>query len=112
MNSKTELLETIDKTGLKVIKLREVKLSPWHLFIKNTLWKFPKSIISRNNKSPQTIEQTEGFRIANTDSLKSKIFALYAKTLTKLAAVFPLYNYFDIGENINNKILLITLRHK
>jgi cyclopropane fatty-acyl-phospholipid synthase-like methyltransferase len=112
MNSKTELLETINKTGLKVIKLCEVKQSAWHLFIKNTLWEFPKSIISRNNKSPQTFDQTEGFQIANSDSLKSKIFAFYAKTLTKLAAVVPLYNYFDIGEKINNKILLITLKHK
>jgi len=111
-NYKQDLLEIIDRGGLKVDALVEVKKTLWHSFIKKFLWKFPKLIISRQKGSPQTFEQTEAFKIAKSTGIRTNVFTFYATAVTKLAAIFPLYRYVDIGENITNKNLFIHLKHK
>ena len=86
----------------------------WHKVIRKYLWDLPKSLISRQNTSisPQTFEQTEAFQIIQDGGIKVKFFACYAKTITMMAALFPLYNYFEVSEDIKNKILLIRLKHR
>jgi SAM-dependent methyltransferase len=113
-NSKTDLLMLIDSVGLKVDNLSEVRETIWHKIIRKYLWDLPKSLVSRQNITipPQTFEQTEAFQIIQDGGIKVKFFACYAKTITRMAALFSLYNYFEVSENINNKNLLIHLKHK
>ena len=61
---------------------------------------------------PQTFEQTEAFQIIQDGGIKVKFFACYARAITKIAALFPLYNYFEVDEGINNKNLIINLKHR
>ena len=86
----------------------------WHKVIRKYLWDLPKSLISRQNMtiSPQTFEQTEAFQVLQDRSIKAKFFSYYAKTITEIAALFPLYDYFEVGQKINNEILLLRLKHK
>jgi len=111
-DNKNELLEIIDKANLKVTKLLEVKETIWHRTIKKLFWEIPKSIILRNKKNPQTFEETDAFKIIKSHNLKTNIIAFYAKIVTELAAIFPLHEYKEIGENIQNKTLFVRLIHK
>ncbi len=113
-DSQTEILELINSSGLRMINFYQVKATGYHQLIKNFLWKLPKSIIKRGcNSSPQTFEQTDAFRIIQDGGIKAKLFEYYATTLTKMATLFPLYNYFKVTENnINNKVLLMLIKHK
>jgi len=81
--------------------------------IRKFLWNLPKSIVSRRtNASPQSFENTEAFAINKSGGVKTNLFACYARIITKLAAFFPLYNLTEIEENINDKVLLLQLKHK
>ena len=113
-NNKIDLLMLIDSVGLKVVNLSEVRGTIWHKIIRKYLWDLPKSLISRQNMtiSPQTFEQTEAFQILQDRSIKAKFFSYYAKTITEIAALIPLYDYFEVGQKINNEILLLRLKHK
>ena len=113
-NSRTDFLMLIDSVGLKIVNFYEVKLTTWHRIIKKYLWNLPKSLVSHGDKTcpPQTFEQTAAFQIIRNGGIKAKFFGYYARTITKLAALFPLYDCFEISEEINNKILLIRLKHK
>jgi len=90
-NNKKELLEIIVKARLKVTELLEVKETTWHRVVKWSLWGFPRSMIVRNKKTPQTFEKTEAFKIIKSTGIKKYLFAVYAKIVTNLAAMFPLY---------------------
>ncbi|MFA6375893.1 MAG: class I SAM-dependent methyltransferase [Candidatus Paceibacterota bacterium] len=110
-----ELLTLVDNAGLKIVELCEVKPTVWHVIIRRWLWDLPKSLVSRGNKKklPQTFDQTEAFQIfKNTANIKTLFFAYYAKVITKIAVLLPLYEYRDVGEKINNKILLMRLKLK
>jgi len=48
-------------------------------------------MIVRNKKTPQTFEKTEAFKIIKSTGIKKYLFAVYAKIVTNLAAMFPLY---------------------
>ncbi|MBA7510281.1 hypothetical protein ES705_02257 [subsurface metagenome] len=113
-NSKADLLMLIDRVGLRVINFYEVRGTTWHRIIRKYLWELPKSLVSRQNMTtlPQTFEQTEAFQIIRDGGIKTRFFGYYARTITKLAALFPLYDYFEVGQKINNKVLLMCLKHK
>jgi len=111
-DNKKELLEIIDKSGLKVNELLEVEETIWHRFIRWSLWELPKSIILTEKTTPQTFEQTRAFKIVRAGDIKTNILSFYAKAITKLATVFPLYKYFNNEGDIKNKQLFVVLRHK
>ena len=111
-NDKEQLLEIIDKAGLTLDALFEVQKTAWHRIIREFLWDFPKSIIYKQKKSPQTFEETEAFKIIKSNNIKTNVFAFYAKIITKLAVMFPPHKYNDIGDSITNKRLLLRLKHK
>lgn len=113
-NSRTDFLMLIDSVGLKIVNFYEVRQTTWHRIIKRYLWNLPKSLVSHGDKTcpPQTFEQTEAFQIIRNGGIKAKFFGYYAKTITKLAALFSLYDYFEVGQKINNKVLLMCLKHK
>ncbi len=112
-NRKEDLLELIDHSDLEISNLCEVNKTFYHKFIEALLWKLPKSIVSRRPKiSPQSFENTRAFAIIKTGGLKMKLYATYASAVTRLAACFPLYNLHDIETNVNDKVLLIHLKHK
>lgn len=113
-DNKKDLLEIINKANLKIITFSEVKETFWHRTIRNFLWEFPKSIIlKKNNKFPQTFEQTEAFKIARTTGIKTNVFTFYASMVTRLAAIIPPYNIEPLEEkSIVNKRLFIRLKHK
>jgi 2-polyprenyl-3-methyl-5-hydroxy-6-metoxy-1,4-benzoquinol methylase len=110
--SKNELIEIIDKANLKAMKLLEVKETIWHRTIKKLFWELPKSIILTEKTTPQTFEQTRAFKIVRAGDIKTNILSFYAKAITKLAMVFPLYKYFNNEGDIKNKQLFVVLRHK
>jgi len=111
-NTKKELLRIIEGAQLKIIKFLEIRETTWHRVVRLFLWSIPKAIISRSEKMPQTFEETDAFKIAQADNVTSKVLGLYANMVTKLAAIFPLYKYSDVGEDIKNKELFIFLKHK
>jgi len=111
-DNKKELLEIIEKAQLKAIKFLEIKETTWHRAVRLFLWSFPKSIILRREKTPQTFEETDAFKIAQADNIATKVIGLYAKIITKLAAIFPLYKYSNVGENIRNTDLFICLKRR
>jgi SAM-dependent methyltransferase len=112
-NRKEDLVELIDYSGLEISNLCEVKKTFYHRFIENVLWRLPKSIVGRRPKiSPQSFEDTQAFAIIRTGGLKMRLYAIYASAVTRLAACFPLYNLHDIGNNVNDKVVLIHLKHK
>jgi SAM-dependent methyltransferase len=112
-DKKNDLLELIDDAGLEISKFCEVKKTFCHKFIEALLWKLPKSILSRRPKiSPQSFEDTQAFEIIKTGGLKMTLYALYGSAVTRLAACFPLFHFHDIETNINDKVLLIHLKHK
>lgn len=111
-DNKKDLLEVIERAEFRIIALFEVKKTVWHRMIRKLFWEIPRWIILRNKKNPQIFEETEAFKIVCSRNIKTKIFAFYANMVTKLAALFPLYKYFDVGESIQNKILFIHLKHK
>lgn len=113
-NNKTDLLNLIDSVGLRVINFYEVRITTWHRIIRRYLWDLPKSLVSHGNKTcpPQTFEQTKAFQIIKNGGIKTKFLAYYTRTITKLAALFSLYNYFEVGQKIDNKVLLMCLKHK
>lgn len=111
-DNKRDLLSIIDKEGFQIVNLWEIKNTLWHKIVKKCLWEFPKLMMPNNKALPQTFSQTEAFRIVRTDNILTKIFALYARMVTGLAAIFPLHKYKDIDENIVNKNLFIFLNHK
>jgi len=112
-NRKSDLLKLIDSLDLQIIDFSEVIPTFWHQLIRRFLWDLPKSLVSRKRKDflPQTFDQTEGFDIFRKNTFKSKLLANYARTVTGLAGIFPLYKLSEIGEEISNKILLIHLEH-
>ena len=113
-NSKEDLLMLIDRVGLRVINFYEVRGTTWHRIIRKYLWELPKSLVSRQNMTtlPQTFEQTEAFQIIRDGGIKTRFFGYYTRTITRLAALFSLYNYFEVGKKIDNKVLLMCLKHK
>lgn len=111
-NNKKKLLGIIERAQLKIIKFLEIKETPWHRAIRLFFWSIPRSIILRKENMPQTFEETDAFKIAQADNIASKVIGLYANIITKLAAVFPLYKYSNVGENIRNKDLFICLKRK
>lgn len=112
-NRKEDLFELIDYSGLEINNLWEVRKTFYHKFIEAMLWRLPKSIVGRRWKiSPQSFEDTQAFAIIKTGGLKVKLYAIYANAVTRLAACFPLYNLHDIGNNVNDKVVLMHLKHK
>jgi len=112
-NSKSELIEIIDSSGLKVLDIYRVEETAYHKLIKKYLWSIPKRIISRHlYELPQSFENTEAFEINKSGSIKKNIFACYAKMITWIAALLPLYDLTEVGEDINDKVLLFHLKHK
>jgi len=114
-NSKENFLMLIDAAGLRIVDFRKVRPTVWHYIIKKWLWDLPKSLIFHRDKDylPQTFEQTEAFQIIkNGESIKTKLFTYYAKIATRIARLLPSYDYFEVGEEINNKILLMRLQLK
>lgn len=112
-NSKTELLGIIDSSGLRVLNIWQVEKTIYHQLIRKFLWDLPKSIVSRRiDVSPQSFENTAGFAISKSGGVKTNLFACYAGIVTKLATFFPPYNLIEIKENINDKVLLLHLKHK
>lgn len=111
---KVDLLDQIDSFGLRVLDLYQVRKTVYHRVIRNFLWEFPKSIIHRHtNISPQSFENTEAFAINKTNGVKTNLFACYARMVTWFAALFPLYRCdILLEQNINNKVLLMSLKHK
>jgi cyclopropane fatty-acyl-phospholipid synthase-like methyltransferase len=110
---KEDLLELIDYSGLEISNLCEVKKTFYHKSIEALLWRLPKSIAGRRRKiSPQSFEDTQAFAIIKAGGLKMKFYATYASAVTKLAACFPLYHFHDIGNNVNDKVVLMHLKHK
>jgi cyclopropane fatty-acyl-phospholipid synthase-like methyltransferase len=112
-NRKEDLLELIDYSGLEISNLCEVKKTFYHKFIEALLWRLPKSIVGRRCRiSPQSFEDTQAFAIIKTGGPKMKLYATYASAVTRLAFCFPLYHLHDIGDNINDKVVLMHLKHK
>jgi SAM-dependent methyltransferase len=112
---KKNILELIDGAGMGIIDFYEVRPTVWHGTIRRWLWDFPRSLIFRGDKKyrPQSFEQTAAFQIfKNEKSLKAKILACYAKTITEIAALLPLYDYFEVGEEIGDKTLFLRLKRK
>lgn len=111
---KADLLGLIDSSGLRVLNLYHVRKTVYHRVIRSFLWKFPKSIMHRRTDiSPQSFEDTEAFAINKTSGVKANLFACYARMVTWFAALFPLYRCNTLLEqNINNKVLIMHLRHK
>jgi len=111
-NTKTELIELIDESGLVVSGFCEVKKRMWHCLVEKLLWKVPKSLVSQNVSSPQTFEQTASFQIILSGSVKARVIAYYARLVVRLAATFPLFSFFEVDEDIRDKMLLFHLKHK
>jgi SAM-dependent methyltransferase len=111
-NSKKELIEVINRAGLSIIELKEVKKTIWHVFIRDFFWGLPKSIISSNKNSPQTFEKTMAFKIAQSRSILKNIVAFYVGIIMNLAKMFPLYKYVEVGDDITEKALFINLKNK
>ena len=113
-NNKKELVGIIDGAGLEIFTIFEIRETMWHKLVRKIFWEIPKSIIltSRSKNQPQTFEKTEAFKITHSHSIKRNFFAFYAKIITKLAAIFPLYKYVESEENIQNKTVFIRLKNK
>lgn len=111
-DKKAELIETIDKAGFKIIALLEVRKSIWHNVVGAVLWELPKSIILGGKRTSQTFDETEAIKIVRSGGVKANVFSFCAEAITRFAALFSLYRYTDIGEDIQNKNLLIRLKHK
>jgi hypothetical protein len=110
---KEDLLELIDGSGLEANNLCEVRKTFYHKVIEALLWRLPKSIVGGAWKiSPQSFEDTQAFAIMKTGGLKMTLFAIYAGAVTRLAACFPLYRLRDIENHINDKVVLMHLKHK
>lgn len=114
-NNKEEIITLLDCAGLKYINFFEIKPTFSHRIIKKVLCELPKLILSRKintDNIPQTIERTEAFQIIKDGGIKAYLFSHYARSITGIAALLPLYNYFEVGDEIKNKNLLIYLQHK
>ena len=112
VRSKNELIRMIDNNNLKVTKLFEVNKSIWHKAIKIFLWDIPKKLFIREDVKPQTFEETKAFNIFISKRKIVKILKLYSLVITRIATLFPLYIYGDVGEDIENKNLCICMEHK
>lgn len=111
--NKEELLSIIERSGLKTDKLLEARETGWHRAIRFTFWKMPKLLLLRQNKNPQTFEETKAYKIVSgSKSFKKNILSFYGNITTKLAKMFSLYKYFPLNENIKNKRLIIILKNK
>lgn len=111
-DNKKELLEIIDRARLEATAFFEVKETIWHRAVRNFFWGLPKSLVLKNHKLPQTFEQTTAFKITQFSGAVPILLALYTRMITRLAALFKLYEYYDIKEDIKNKTLLLRLKHK
>lgn len=111
-DNKEDLLKLVETAGLEMLCITEVRKTLSHRFLETILWKLPKSIMTRkqSNILPQSFEETKAFAINQAGGIKSILLALYASSVTKLTALFPLYNVVDAGADISNKILLMKLQ--
>lgn len=107
---KSDLFDVILKNNLRIVRLCEVKNTPWHLFVKKYFWQFPKYLISKNKENPQVFDGTEAFNIISSRGVKVKIFTVYAALLNKIASLFLLHTYRDIENDIKNKVLFTILK--
>lgn len=111
-DDKKEFLKIIDEAKLETTSLLEIKETIYHKIIRKIFWSIPKSFISKNNESPQTFEKTAAFKFTQSHGFYSTLIVFYARIITKLASLLPLYEYCDSGEDIKNKILLLRLKPK
>jgi len=69
-NDKEQLLEIIDKAGLRVDRLFEVRETVWHRIIREFLWDFPKSILYKKRKVLKLLRKLRASRLLNLIILK------------------------------------------
>jgi len=110
--NKEELIRMVERAGLKLEVLLEVKPSGWHKFIKGVFWNFPKSLLLKNKDLPQTFSETNAFNLVRSAGLKTQLLAFYGQAITKLVIMFSPYYYEIVKDKISDKILLIRLKHR
>jgi len=111
-NNKSELLKTIDASGLKLEYIYEVKETKWNVGVRKILWSFPRAVILKikNNKNlPQSFEQTYAFQIARTNGITNILYEVWAIIVTKLASLFDMYRLIPVEDEIKNRRLLLSL---
>lgn len=111
-NNKSELLKTIDASGLKVEYMYEVKETKWNVGVRKVLWNFPRAVIlkMKNDKnSPQSFEQTYAFQIASTNNIMNILYEIWAIIVTKIISVFDMYKLILVEGEIKNKRLFLCL---
>lgn len=114
-SSKNDLVKVIKNSQLRIINIYEVNKTIMHKFIGYYFWRLPKYIIKhlfmkQLDLVPQSFDQTDSYKIIRDGGIKANIFELYAKTITRLARVFPLYEVTSLYNNdIRNKHLLIKI---
>ena len=104
------MLDILENTSLKVVKLYEVHRSFLFRNFKQCLWepivKVGKFIIAPHNYCPQCFDHTLAFRFITKPSKMGKILNIYVHFLIKIkiASIRPIFHYIPLMEKENMEI--------
>lgn len=113
-NQKKDLVGLIERSGLLIEHIFQVRKTLFHRFAENLLWKLPKATLKRRSDVglAHSFEKTTAFSINSAGGVKANIFALYARFATGFAALFRLYDFVEVGEDISDRVLMLHIKHR